>query len=792
MPGRHHRHPGVNPAFIAKTGASQVGMRAFAALARTIRAASTSGAPVSAHPLRRAGLAGLTAALAATGLTLVAAGPASAEDEPLFERLSTFPVFTNSADPDTETVAEITAVTSDGQLLISTDSPGERVTFTDISDPGQPSAAGDLAVGGEPTSVTVYGSYALVVVDTSTDFVQTSGQLLVVDVASRSVTTTIELGGQPDSIALSPSGAVGGTFAVIAIENERDEDVADGELPQPPAGFVSIVALDDTPSDWTATAVDLVPSLSSVDGIYAPTDPEPEYVSVNTDNQAAVTLQENNAIAFVDLPTGTVSGAFTAGTATISGIDTVEDDMISLTGTITDVPREPDAIAWIGDNLVATANEGDLFGGTRGWSIFDAATGALVYDAGNTFEHLAVQHGLYPESRSENKGSEPEGLAVATYGGRTYAFVGAERGNFVAVYDLADPAAPLFVQILPTTNGPEGLLPIPSRGLFVASSEVDVPEDDVRSTITVFGLGGGEPGFPSIVSADQDGSPIPWGALSGLSADPRNRNRLYSITDSYYSPTRILTIDVAQTPALITRALTITENGQPLGVDGEGIFARRQGGFWIAAEGSTGPENSVLRLDATGSVVQRISLPPEIAAGLGSNGLEGITATGAGPFEQVFVALQRPLSTDPAGIARIGRYSVRTQSWSWYGYPLDTGSGIGLSELVALDSNTFAVIERDNRPGTFAEVKRIYTFDIPPRQSPTAPPSLPILTKTLARDLLPDLAADNGWIQEKVEGLTVAVGGQVYVVTDNDGVEDATGETVFLRLGRQRDVFPGS
>ena len=44
-------------------------------------------------------------------------------------------------------------------------------------------------------------------------------------------------------------------------------------------------------------------------------------------------------------------------------------------------------------------------------------------------------------------------------------------------------------------------------------------------------------------------------------------------------------------------------------------------------------------------------------------------------------------------------------------------------------------------------------------------------------------------MQEKVEGLTVGGNGRVYLVTDNDGVEDATGETVFLDLGSVRRVI---
>ncbi len=63
----------------------------------------------------------------------------------VFQRLATFPVYLNSADPSRETVAEITAASTDGRTLISTDSPGERVTFTDITDPRRPRA--DRRVG---------------------------------------------------------------------------------------------------------------------------------------------------------------------------------------------------------------------------------------------------------------------------------------------------------------------------------------------------------------------------------------------------------------------------------------------------------------------------------------------------------------------------------------------------------------------------------------------------------------------------------------------------------------------
>jgi len=740
-------------------------------------------------------LAGLLSAALATGVPAAADEPRTADRRGgrtgSFERLATFPVYLNSPDPTAETVAEITAVTPDGRTLISTDSPGERVTFTDITSPSRPRPAGALAVGGEPTSVAVHGRYVLIAVVTSDSFTDPSGELLVVSLADRSIRRRIDLGGQPDSIALSPTGAVGGAYAAIAIENERDEDVNDGEIPQLPGGFLVTIRLAGAPRTWTPTRIELAPRLAGIAGIVAPSDPEPEYVSINRRNQAAVTLQENNGIAVVDLRRRAVLRAFTAGTVDLTGIDTVEDDTINPTGSLDDVPREPDGVAWIGDRLLATANEGDLTGGSRGWTIFDAATGRVVWDAGSTFERLAISAGLYPESRSENKGTEPENITVSVIDRRRYAFVGSERGNFVAVYDLSHPTAPRFRQILPVTNGPEGLLAIPSRRLFVVSSEVDVPEDNIRSTISVFRLTRRAASLPPLRSARVDGAPIGWGALSALAADPRRANRLWSVSDSYYTPTRLFAIDVRSAKGrgatgLITRALTVTENGAPIGVDGEGLATRRSGGYWLAAEGATGPENEILLLDANARVQRRVPLPADVAARLGSRGLEGIAVTGSGAREKVFVALQSPLTGDPTGVTRIGRYTVSTGRWTWYGYRLDAGSTVGLSELVALGGNRFAVVERDNLAGPTATVKRIYTVDL---DETSGPSSLPLLEKRLARDLLPVLRATNGWVQEKVEGLAVAGNGRVYLVTDNDGVEDATGETVFLDLGRARKVL---
>ncbi|MBM2623270.1 esterase-like activity of phytase family protein [Actinoplanes sp. LDG1-06] len=692
-------------------------------------------------------------AIALIGLAATfVATPAAAHQKPTeFKRLSTFPAYLNSSIDDTA-AAEISTVTEDGRTVVYTDSPGQRLGFVDITDPGKPKPAGTLALDGEPTSVAHLGRLLLAGVNTSESFVNPSGKLVVIDDRSRKVVRTIDLGGQPDSVAVAPSGR----YIAVAIENERDEDVNDGAIPQLPAGYLSVI---DTRT-WKASKVDLT-GLAAI----GPADPEPEYVSVNSRDEAVVSLQENNHIAIVSLASKKVVKHFPAGTVTVDKVDTKDDDTITLDGSIT-AKREPDGVTWINDSMFAAANEGDWQGGTRGWTIF-SRDGKVVWDAGNTLEHIAVQHGLYPDKRSDAKGIEVENVAFATIGRTPYVFVNSERGNFTAVYDVSNPWKPKFQQILPTVNAPEGVVAVPSRGLVVVSSEEENPDANIRGSVQVFGIGHGQ--FPSIVSDDR----IPFGTLSALSAVPGKRSQLVSVTDSAYTPTRILTIDTAQRPAEIERQLTVTKDGKPVGYDAEGIVARKAGGYWLASEAP----DLLVRLDEKGRVQQEITLPADIAAAVTTNGFEGVAETNGA----VWVAIQRPIKTDPQNVVRIGKLDLKTGAWSWLLYPLDTApiGWTGLSEIVAVDGNTFAVIERDNQRGPQASIKKVYAFDTPAGWTGT-----PTVRKKLVKDLLPLLKADNGWVQDKVEGLAIGGDGQTYAVTDNDAIDDATGETVFLRLGR--------
>lgn len=177
--------------------------------------------------------------------------------------------------------------------------------------------------------------------------------------------------------------------------------------------------------------------------------------------------------------------------------------------------------------------------------------------------------------------------------------------------------------------------------------------------------------------------------------------------------------------------------------------------------------------------------------------------TGESGNEVVYVAIQRawPDEGDIDEVnTKIGRYDAATGTWGFVHYPLQPegdGDWIGLSELTTLPSGAFAVIERDKgwgpSTGFNAELKAIYGIDLAGAEFRAFddPAGLVTIEKVLLRDVLPDLAANSIWTTEKLEGLAISADNRVYVVTDNDGVDDAPGETVFLDLGPVGEALAG-
>jgi hypothetical protein len=59
----------------------------------------------------------------------------------------------------------------------------------------------------------------------------------------------------------------------------------------------------------------------------------------------------------------------------------------------------------------------------------------------------------------------------------------------------------------------------------------------------------------------------------------------------------------------------------------------------------------------------------------------------------------------------------------------------------------------------------------------------------MAIDLLLAMQASQGWISDKPEGFAITADGKVFAVTDNDGVDGASGETLLLLLGTKDATF---
>lgn len=702
------------------------------------------------------------------------------------------------------TAAEIVAASADGMTLVYTDSPKNQIGFVDIANPAQPKAIGVLAMGGEPTSIAVKGANALVAVNTSADFVNVSGKLAVVDIATKAVVHSINLGGQPDSVAISPDGK----YALVVIENERDESLNGGVPPQLPAGKLVIVDLTAAaPTAWTTRDV----NLTGIAALY-PADPEPEYVDINSDNIAVVTLQENNHIALINLATGAIVRHFSAGSVDLVDVDLTDDRPAVIKPVEVQKARlrEPDGVSWINNDYFATANEGDLNGGSRGFSIFNSM-GELVWDSGSELDDLAIRFGHYQDRRSDAKGNEPENIELGVFGKERFLFVNSERSSLIFVYDLADPKKPVFKQALPATAAPEGGLAIPARNLLVVASESDLRNVAIRAGINIYSYNTQAQKYPTVQSINRaDGNPIPWSALSALSVDANNPNTLYSIEDSFFGQNRIFTLDVSSKPALIVAETKIWDSnnvfassginaGLPsfsnaelaaminadksVNLDPEGLAKASDGGFWIASEGSGAAadaksSNLIFKTDAFGVIQSVIGLPAPVNALQTNNGFEGIAEYN----NSLYLAFQRAwgAETNP----RIGIYDLASKTWKFVFYPLDAyssqfaGGWVGLSEITSLGNGEFMVLERDNRGGPDASIKRLYKINL---QAATDGQTI---TKTLIRDIKPALGSTTGPLLEKVEGTAVMANGDVYIVTDNDGVNDHSGETQLINLGK--------
>lgn len=173
----------------------------------------------------------------------------------------------------------------------------------------------------------------------------------------------------------------------------------------------------------------------------------------------------------------------------------------------------------LGDiNVTAASGDADgdglyeeihVFGG-RSFSIFEAETGNLVYDSGNDFEVITAADpslgGIFNASndnnnfknRSDNKGPEPEGIVVKQIGDQAYAFVLLERIGGMMVYNVTDPANPIYLQYVNSRGtvpgdpesgdlGPEGVVFIEATDSPTGKALV-ILSNEVSATISIYSL----------------------------------------------------------------------------------------------------------------------------------------------------------------------------------------------------------------------------------------------------------------------------------------------------------------
>lgn len=150
--------------------------------------------------------------------------------------------------------------------------------------------------------------------------------------------------------------------------------------------------------------------------------------------------------------------------------------------------------------LQSTTTLGDIDGdgdydelynyGARSFTIW-TGSGQMVYDSGNDIAMRTLN--LTPDvfngddARSDDKGAEPEAVEVLKVGEKYILFVGLERNNQVMIYDITNPYAPVFMNILSNAGdiGPEGVLAIPAE-YSPSGKDVLVVSNEVSGTVTFY------------------------------------------------------------------------------------------------------------------------------------------------------------------------------------------------------------------------------------------------------------------------------------------------------------------
>ena len=272
----------------------------------------------------------------------------------------------------------------------------------------------------------------------------------------------VETGAQPDMVTFADNNTV-----LTADEGEPREGYGDGIAD--PNGSVTVADVSALTSEVVGFDAfdarrDELASAGIVlkKGVDPSTDLEPEYIAVSG-GKAYVTLQENNAIAVLDLASRTFDGIYSAGfedySVTPIDIDKKDDAYASRTyGSLMGI-RMPDGIAAFqvdGKTYLVTANEGDA----REWGDEDLGTFYLSEDEQDFGEEGVTS----PTGALTGENSGLEGKVVFfkvedfdgldsgkdyLFGGRTFTIYEAGENGVTEVFTSGNDFEALTAQYLP-------------------------------------------------------------------------------------------------------------------------------------------------------------------------------------------------------------------------------------------------------------------------------------------------------------------------------------------------------
>lgn len=277
--------------------------------------------------------------------------------------------------------AEIVAYDEDKERLFVVNAQAATVDVLDIRNPKNPTKITSLdftAIGGVANSVAVHDGIIAVALESVPK--TWPGHVVLLNQKFKTL-AVLEVGAQPDMLTFSPNGR----WLLTANEGEPDGYLFDGSVD--PEGSVSIIDLSDGAEDVKQSDVRTIsfhafhppvvldPSIRIFGpGATVSQDLEPEYIAVSEDSKTAwVTLQENNALAVLDIKSGKFKRLAGLGFKNHSkwenALDPSDRDNAAGNGPAINIAPwpvfgmyQPDAIAAYrvgGDHYIVMANEGD-------------------------------------------------------------------------------------------------------------------------------------------------------------------------------------------------------------------------------------------------------------------------------------------------------------------------------------------------------------------------------------------------------------------------------------------------